>query len=185
MITVDGVLDRKLDRVYTMLDSDGDGGLVETDVTALADNLGAAFGLPADSPKVRALRASLAELWNADVRFMDSDGNGVVDRQEFIAGMRRSAADDREAYLDRLDVMVEAWMGICDADDNGLIDQHEFVTMYTRTLGASPTDLVLAFSELDLDGNGTLDREEIRKATEEYYTSDDPQAPGNWLFGPF
>ncbi|GAA2104503.1 hypothetical protein GCM10009801_80170 [Streptomyces albiaxialis] len=116
---------------------------------------------------------------------MDADGNGAVDREEFIAGMRRSAAEDEGSYLKRLGAMVEAWMSVCDADDNGLIDQQEFTTMYTRTLGASPEDLAAAFTKLDLNGDGSLDAGEIRRATEEYHTSEDPQAPGNWLFGPF
>ncbi|KIZ14743.1 EF-hand domain-containing protein [Streptomyces natalensis] len=185
MTTVDGVLDRKLDRVYAMLAADREGGIVESEVLSLADNLGAAFGLPTDAPKVSRLRSALAELWQADVRHMDTDGNGLVDREEFIVGMRRSAAHDQESYLRRLGAMVDAWMSICDADDNGVIDQQEFTTMYARTLGASPADLAVAFAKLDLDGNGTLDSQEIRKATEEYYTSEDPEAPGNWLFGPF
>ncbi|MGW8379908.1 EF-hand domain-containing protein [Streptomyces sp. ODS28] len=184
MSAVDGVLDRKLNRVYTMLDTDKDGGLVESDVMGLADHLGAAFALPADSPKIQRLRAALEELWKTDVSAMDEDGNGVVDRQEFIAGMRRSAAADEEGYLGRLSAMVGAWMGVCDADDNGLIDQQEFITMYNRTLGAHPDDLAVAFSKLDLNGDGTLDSEEIHRATQEFYTSEDPQAPGNWLFGP-
>ncbi|MFD6877298.1 MULTISPECIES: hypothetical protein [unclassified Streptomyces] len=55
--------------------------------------------------------------------------------------------------------------------------------MYIKSLGASPADLKVAFAKLDTDGDGTLGREEIRRATEEYYTSEDPTAPGNWLFG--
>lgn len=34
-----------------------------------------------------------------------------------------------------------------------------------------------------MDGDGNLGRDEIRRATEEFYTSEDPQSPGNWLFG--
>ncbi|MFE0098785.1 EF-hand domain-containing protein [Streptomyces sp. NPDC059009] len=181
----DDVLGRKLLRAFAMLDTDGDGALVEADLLTLADRLAAAFAMTGDAAKIIRLKEAFRVLWDTDLLSMDADGNGLVDRQEFLDGMRKAAANDREGHLTRLGAMVDAWMDICDADGNGVIDRDEFLTMYTRTLGASPDALILAFKALDRDGNGTLDRDEIRLATEEYYTSNDPQAPGNWLFGPF
>jgi hypothetical protein len=40
-----------------------------------------------------------------------------------------------------------------------------------------------AFPHLDLDGDGLLSRDEFVQLTEEYYTSDDPDAVGGWLYG--
>ncbi|MFI9000530.1 hypothetical protein [Streptomyces sp. NPDC053541] len=40
-----------------------------------------------------------------------------------------------------------------------------------------------AFRHLDRDGDGTLTRAEVRTAVIEYFTSPDPNAPGNWYFG--
>ncbi|WP_223736008.1 hypothetical protein [Streptomyces purpurogeneiscleroticus] len=57
--------------------------------------------------------------------------------------------------------------------------------MYIRTLGADPEALAAAFTQLDIDGDGSLNSQGTRKATEEYCTSEDPQAPSNWLFGSF
>jgi Ca2+-binding EF-hand superfamily protein len=42
-----------------------------------------------------------------------------------------------------------------------------------------------AFRRLDLDRDGYLSREEIFQNMKEYYFTDDPNAPGNWFFGPF
>jgi hypothetical protein len=50
--------------------------------------------------------------------------------------------------------------------------------------GGSPQDMAHAFAKLDLDGNGTLDPEKIPTAVTEFFTSDDPKARGNWLYGP-
>jgi Ca2+-binding EF-hand superfamily protein len=57
--------------------------------------------------------------------------------------------------------------------------------MYSRTLGLPPDSLNEAFTALDTDGDGHLSRTEIRTAVDEYYTSEEPDTPGNWLFGPF
>jgi hypothetical protein len=44
--------------------------------------------------------------------------------------------------------------------------------------------MVDAFAKLDLDGNGPLDPEGIRPDVIELFTSDGPDARGNWLYGP-
>ncbi|MFD6181869.1 EF-hand domain-containing protein [Streptomyces goshikiensis] len=178
-----GILDQKLTRAFAMLDVDGDGNLREEDLLALSNRLAAAFDLSGEATKIARLREAFAQLWTHDLSTMDADRDGQLDRAEFIAGMRKAVANDREGILQRLSVMVDAWMDICDTDGNGLIDEDEFQTMYIKSLGADPSDLKVAFAKLDTDRNGTLGREEIRRATEEYYTSEDPQAPGNWLFG--
>ena len=40
-----------------------------------------------------------------------------------------------------------------------------------------------AFEHLDLDGDGFLSREEFVQLIDEFYTSDDPDAAGTWLYG--
>ncbi|WP_329448352.1 EF-hand domain-containing protein (plasmid) [Streptomyces sp. NBC_01426] len=183
MNTAIGVLDQKLGRAFAMLDVDGDGNLREDDLLSLSNRLAAAFDMSGDATKIARLRNAFTQLWTHDLSTMDADQDGLLDRAEFMSGMKKAVANDREGILQRLSVMVDAWMDICDTDGNGLIDEDEFQTMYIKSLGASPEDLKVAFAKLDTDGDGTLGREEIRRATEEYYTSEDPKAPGNWLFG--
>ncbi|MBV9140846.1 MAG: hypothetical protein JO115_08000 [Pseudonocardiales bacterium] len=40
-----------------------------------------------------------------------------------------------------------------------------------------------AFAHLDTDGDGLLSAEEFIRATIEYWSSTDPDAPGNWWMG--
>ncbi|MGW5399612.1 EF-hand domain-containing protein [Streptomyces sp. NPDC003952] len=183
MTAATGVLDVKLGRAFALLDADADGDLREEDLLALSDRLAGAFDSSGDAVKITRLRQAFTQLWIHDLSTMDADRDGILDRAEFIAGMKKAVANDREGILERLNVMVDAWMDIADTDGNGRIDEAEFHTMYIKSLGASPVDLTVAFAKLDTDGDGHLDRDEIRRATEEYYTSEDPQAPGNWLFG--
>ncbi|WP_330328931.1 EF-hand domain-containing protein [Streptomyces sp. NBC_00536] len=178
-----GVLEQKLRRFFAMLDLDGDGRLTEDDALAIADRLAAAFDVQ-DTAKITRLRSALSDFWRKDLAIMAADGSGSVNVSEFVAGMPKALGNDRAGVLERLTAMVAGWMDIADTDGNGLIDEDEYVTMFSKTVGASPADLKVAFAKLDRDGNGTLDREEIRRATEEYGTSEDPQAPGNWLLGP-
>jgi Ca2+-binding EF-hand superfamily protein len=52
-----------------------------------------------------------------------------------------------------------------------------------EAFGQSEQDCEHAFAALDLDGDGVLSREELLRAARDYYTSDDPSAIGNLLFG--
>lgn len=177
-----GVLDQKMRRSFAMLDIDGDGHLVQSDMLALADRLAAAFGMSEDTAKINRLRSSLSQLWTKDFSAIAADSSGL-NCTEYVAGMRKAVDNDQQGVLERLSEMIAAWMDIADTDGNGLIDEEEYITMYSKTLGATREDLKVAFARLDLDGNGTLDHEEIHRAAIEYCSSDDPQAPGNWLFG--
>lgn len=114
---------------------------------------------------------------------MATGHSGSLNCTESVAGMRKAVDNERQGVLQRLFEMIAAWMDIADTDGDGPIDEEEYIAMYSKTLGASREDLKVAFTKLDLDGNGTLDNEEAHRAAIEYCSSDDPQAPGNWLFG--
>ncbi|MGW5263737.1 hypothetical protein ACWEQG_22435 [Microbispora sp. NPDC004025] len=48
----------------------------------------------------------------------------------------------------------------------------------------SEANAVAAFARLDLDGNGSLSRQESHVANEQFFRSPDAECHGNWLFGP-
>jgi Ca2+-binding EF-hand superfamily protein len=166
-----------------MLDTDGDGNVREEDLLSLAAKLSEAFAANAPGT-VAHLQNTFAALWETDLKKMDSDHNGTIDRDEWRAGIRHAVATDRDGFLDRMGAMVQAWLDMCDTDGDGNISRDEYITMYAKTLGLSPEHLDEAFTALDTNGSGTLSRAEIRTAVEEYYTSEENDTPGNRLFGP-
>jgi Ca2+-binding EF-hand superfamily protein len=178
-----GILEHKLHRAFGLLDADGDGRLTEADLTGLADHLAAAFDVSDETAKIARLKETLDEIWRTDLQSMDPAGTGL-DATGFTAGILRAVENDREGFVQRFGAMAQAWLDIGDTDGNGVLSQEEFTLLYTRVLGVAPDDLAAAFAALDLDGDGSLDRYEIQRAAEEYYTSDDADARGNWLFGP-
>lgn len=179
-----GILTTKVDLTFGRLDADGDGQLAKNDLEILADMLAGAFGVATDDGKVERLRAALATIWDTDLTPMDTDSTGSVSRGEFRAGWLKALASDRAGVVGRFTTMAEAWLDVCDTNNSGTTTLEEYAKMAMSTLGVAEADCAIAFEKLDRNSSGSLHREEIRSAAVEYYTSDDPDALGNWLFGP-
>lgn len=176
------VLSTKLRRMFAFLDTDQDGTLIGGDLTAIADRLAAA--VPTLPEKVQRLRDALTVVWDQHLRNMDFDGDGRIDPAEYERGVREAIDAGPSALVAALHDVVAASLDICDTDGDGLINLDEYTLLGQAVTGGSPQDMAVAFAKLDLDGNGTLDAEEIRAAVTEFFTSEDPNARGNWLYGP-
>ena len=78
----------------------------------------------------------------------------------------------------------EALFQLIDADGDGVIGLEDYrnllATLYIRAEVADE-----AFARLDVDGDGRLSRDEFHLLHVEFFTSNDPEAPGSWLWGPF
>jgi hypothetical protein len=59
----------------------------------------------------------------------------------------------------------------------------EFRTLLSA-YGAAYDDVDAAFDRLDHTGRGVLTVAELVVAARQYYAGTDPNAAGNWLFGP-
>jgi len=78
--------------------------------------------------------------------------------------------------------LLDRKFDICDRDDNGFLEQSEFAKFH-QAFGCKSANSQLAFQKLDSNGDGQLTVDELVIAWQEYYTSNDPNARGNWLYG--
>lgn len=65
------------------------------------------------------------------------------------------------------------------SDEDGRIPVDAFTSSCGRCRG-----LAHAFAKLDLDGDGYISAAEFTRLYLEFFTSEDPEAPGNWFWGP-
>ncbi|TDD81987.1 hypothetical protein [Actinomadura rubrisoli] len=86
-----------------------------------------------------------------------------------LADLRRRKSDRRSAPLDR------------DGDGRDRVISGPQVQ---RLLEVRGVDAGIAFARLDRDRSGFVSRAKLPQAVREFYCSDDPEAPGDWLNGP-
>ena len=171
------IQERKLSRLFQLLDTDGSGFVEESDLEDFAARAIAAAGA-GGSLEARIVQREAASLWQALQRTLDSDGDQKVSRDEFVSAADVNAVTD-EAI--KLGVVIR---DITDIDQDGLISLGEWVTLDAK-LGIPRSDSEQGFKALDADGDGFVSKPEYVKGVEQFFRSDDASSPGNWAFGKY
>ncbi|MET9218631.1 EF-hand domain-containing protein [Streptomyces sp. NPDC088197] len=171
--------EQKLRGMFGAFDADGDGYLREEDFRALVARWNR---LPAVAPGTE-LRARVETLlmgwWAALLETGDTNGDGAVDWGELLALVDRLPTMIADVVA-TADTVFEA----VDANGDGVISPEEHRTL-VETWNGRPVDMTGVFELLDLNGDGHLSREEFTLLWRQFWISDDPAEPGNWLCGRF
>ncbi|SDH10643.1 EF hand [Sinosporangium album] len=175
---------RKMAHLFALLDVDDDGTVDKMDYTASADRLVNAFGFAPGSAESQRVRERYARLWDEVTFPMDINGDGRVDLEEFTTGFDRFVTQPEDGYHAHIAPVANAFYDLMDTDGDGRITRTEYLRMTGSAFRMSEANGLIAFEHLDLDANGSLSREELHLANEQFFRSADEQAQGNWLFGP-
>lgn len=159
-MTVNSFLNRKIDVCFQHGDQNGDGVLEKEDT----------------------LLAAFENFWTRVSLVMDTNRDGKVTPLEWREGMLNAFANNPEQFAEGLRPLAAALFAVCDRDDDGKVSPQEFAC-FQKAFGTSAGNTRIAFERLDRDGDGYLEVGELLDAWTEYYTSADPEARGNWLYG--
>lgn len=171
-----GLDERKYNRMFDIIDADGDGVIVKNDLRKLAHNVVGGIGRDSSAIEHEYLRA-----WDLIAAGAGADRDGQITRKQFHRSMARQADDD--ALIARtFRPAIEAEFGVLDTDLDGVVTKEEMTEMVGR-FGVSPEAAGIGFDELDEDGDGFISFDEYFGAWLAYLTSGDPATPGSGLFG--
>lgn len=179
---VERLLDRKLDVCFGHGDQNDDGVLENSDALALAARIIACIGEPMNSPKSHALFDAFENFWQHVSKELGTNKDGQITPLEWRVGLERAFAADPKDFDNGFKPLAQALWNILDRDNDGNVEADEFASFH-KAFGTSPANSRISFEHLDTDKDGKLSVEELLTAWQEYYTSEDPDAPGNWLYG--
>jgi Ca2+-binding EF-hand superfamily protein len=82
--------------------------------------------------------------------------------------------------MNSMDVLVDAFFALADRDGDGRVNENELI-MHFRAWNHTEDQAREAFQRLDRNGDGAISKQDWMTNLEEFYYSEDPEAPGNWL----
>jgi tellurite resistance protein TerC len=170
-----------LERRFAVVDTDGNGVWQPDDARLLTQRLCHAFGHAADSAAGRAVATSLSTLFDTMLSHLDTNRDGAISREEFVAGVGPDLAG-RPGFVAAVGATARSLMQVADADGNGVLDPGEY-TRLAAVYGARADQAERAFGRLDRDRNGVLDATELTLAISQFFASRDPGGSGNVAFG--
>jgi Ca2+-binding EF-hand superfamily protein len=168
---------------FNVLDYNGDGVLEKQDFVNIADRLAEMRNYEEGSSRHTAVRQEILRMWTNARALSGKEGKAKLSLDDWLAHEQKVL--DSNVLIDSyVQGIARAIFDILDDDDDGVIDEEEYLKFFQSFRG-DREDGELAFQKLDQDDKGYLTRKEFLEAVTEFHLSDDPDARGNWLFGPY
>ncbi len=172
------LLRQKLTHYFDVLDFNSNGVLERDDFIGVADNLGILWGLDIDTPKLDKLKRAFDKQWVAIKNAVQAQNSITLDQW-------LDYADSHIVSSKKPDIVLQ-WtynvISFFDTDKDGFISMMEYVDFFVG-YHIEVRYSAKSFRHLDLNSDGLISKEELAKAITQFFTSDDPDSPGNWLFG--
>jgi Ca2+-binding EF-hand superfamily protein len=168
---------------FNVLDHNGDGLLEKQDFIDVADRIAEMRGYEDGSARHSAVRKEILRIWTNARALSGAEGKTQITLEDWLAHEEK-VIDSNVLIHSYVQGIAQAVFDILDADNDGVISEEEYLQFF-RAFRGEEAQGPEAFQKLDQDGDGHLAREEFLEAVTEFHLSDDPDARGNWLFGPY
>ncbi|GLZ76114.1 hypothetical protein Afil01_09210 [Actinorhabdospora filicis] len=167
---------RKLIRRFGLLDTDHRGRVELADYLRIAERLRCSLELEDGHPGVLRLRKAYERLWG---EVLGADGE--LGLEAFIAAMDEGAVTDPAGFDKAAQEVWERLFDLCDQNGDDEIGL-PLVRLLLRAHGLVEPQIDVALGHIVPDGRA-LSRERFGVLCREFFTGDDREASGNWLFG--
>jgi Ca2+-binding EF-hand superfamily protein len=184
MLTLGDLQRQKAAHYFNLIDADGNDLIEPADFQRRADRLAEAMEVTSEAERDR-LRRRVMLWWEHLSSLADANDDGRITRHEWEMYWERfkiavSMGSNRRS-IERLERVARHTFRAIDRTDSGRVTEGEF----SDWLAAWDVDRhANVFRRLDRDDKGFLTEEDLTEATKEFYLSNDPDAPGNVLYGP-
>jgi Ca2+-binding EF-hand superfamily protein len=163
---------------FAALDQDGSGYIDREDFSRAAAALLAEFGTTARCDKGQALYSGAEAFWQGMAGIADVDGDQRVSRQEFVTGAVKRLRDNPEGFAEIARPFLSAAIAVAgdggDADGGSHGVTPAAAERALRVLGVAPEEAARAARDLDVDGDGRINEQEILAGFAAYYVTPEP-----------
>ena len=167
---------------FNLFDTNRDGFLERSDIDRVIDRVAEVLGHQVGSPEYAMIQSEYSALWDTLIA-LDTDVDGRLSTEEWLR-VFGDLADAAQNQKEVFEAVFSRMFALFDTNSDGKVSAVEFESWLVAH-GATESNASTAFRKLDRSGDGEFSRWEVRKAIAEFVSSEEPDAPGNWLFGKF
>ncbi len=172
----------KLPRLFAMYDTDANGFIERADFARLTQACAQVQGWQPGTEEYDALETKLMSRWQKMLQFADVDRDERVSLAEWLAYVDDMLSSE-DAYEAEVRKIASTTFGVFDRDGDGKLTIGEYREGY-EAMGLDETLADDIFRRLDLNADGYISRSEHLTLIAQFFRSQNPQSPGNWIFGP-
>ncbi len=172
--------ERKLTWLFHLLDNDHSGFIDSADLDRVARHLAGAIGAAPGSRPYATLQARYGGIWRM-LTDVDANLDDRVTLREWLRA-NKDMLGSEAMYDEVIGQLVDKVFDLLDADHDGSITLLEYGSWLAAS-NVAPEAAWEAFQKIDLNSDGIVSKDEMKRLFLDFYYSDDPRAPGNWLFG--
>ncbi|MEC4891470.1 MAG: EF-hand domain-containing protein [Oscillatoria sp. PMC 1051.18] len=172
---------KKLKKMFDAYDYDSSKALTKSDFDAVIDHLSKQLGYSKGSQDYQKVESQFSGFWSSLHKEADLDEDANVTLEEWLAYFDKQL-NDANFKSTGLSSGVDVIFSSLDKDGSGSISVEEYTAMLTAWK-VSESEANAIFSKLDINGDGSLSKEEMKELYDQFYYSDDPEAPGNYVHG--
>lgn len=176
---------RKLMKLFCMYDACNLGVLKISDFERLAQQLADLRGWKPGTAAYEKITSQYLFRWNrirAEIKqTLHIRNDAQVNLDEWLSYYDIVLNDQR--YERELLALGEAVFNVVDIDESGHLDKEEWTALF-RAYNIPVVYVDETFAHIDHNGDGVLSKEEVLLMIREFYYSNDPNAAGNYMFGP-
>ncbi|XP_026487994.1 calexcitin-2-like [Vanessa tameamea] len=161
-------------------DADGSGTITKKDFDLTIERIAKAKEWAVGDEKYKQAEKAMLEIWQGMQFKADTNRDGEISSDEWVK-LWEDYSNDPSSPVDWQTYYCKAIFHIQDSTGDGKIDRDEFVSVH-GSFGLPKEDTNIAFDKLS-NGKTSLSWEDFQERWKEFFTSDDPNAPGNFIFG--
>ncbi len=175
---------RKLMRLFSKYDTGNTGAIQISNFERVAKNLAEIRGWDANSPGYNRLLNKLMYDWVHIRGEADLNRDGKLDIHEWLEYFERRLAEGVEEYASEIESQVASVFDVFDTDGDDRLSRDDLVE-YFRAYNLPVVYIDDMFAKFDPDGDGFVTRNDYRVLLTDFFFSEDGEAAGNFVYGPY
>lgn len=173
----------KLEKFFYILDYDRNGAIEKDDFIAIAENLCILWNVKEGDSQYDLIIKKFTEGWEQFHFFINNGNSGKANWDHWLHfAEERIINGDEDVFSAYVDNYVGSIFDNFDSNKDGYINLDEFIDLFVA-YRIEVRFAAKSFRKLDRNKDDLISRGELITAVKEFFRSDDPEAPGNWLFG--